>query len=638
MGFVRRAAVMLGVLAVAAFISGCVGGLARIDGATPADSLPPVRRLAVAESPDMSMPRPISRQTFYLAASGHQAGNHPFAFPDVGARAVEIELAPLGGAHVRLEFTCDGPMTVRAIDGNRRYRPGQRATLTVRDTHGTIPNTVFVPAEGLDRCEGWAHYPDSRRPFRIARETVQNPPVAALDALSQDCTLPRETGSDPLADAFNEPGPLSFTCPFRLPRPVLLAGEREGFDAKVEALLGRELPARFYRDGNPELPLDFSKAPKLSLIVVSYLDIKADFSGRVIDRLLRHHAARGTSIRILASAVLERPKDRAMLESLATDFPNVAYRPHLWRPKPIATPASFLAQFHRVNHAKLLAAVAEDPRRSVAIVGGRNIHDGFLFADPLDLSAHPRLQHYGAARGMTLNYYSNWRDIDLAFHDDGLARLLAAHLSTLWLEDARSRVARPIASARRGSASPREGEARHFLSVPYSDGRALERFYVSLFDAARGRIDIVNPYLNLTTALRAALDRALARGVEVTIVGRISLAGDLGGDLMTAINEEFVERYFERLKIYNYRDPKVLLHAKILSVDGRLAVVSGVNLNNRSFIHDTENGLVVLDRGFNRQVAEVVDGFRRDSDLVTQAPADSLLRLVLRVKMIREAL
>ena len=101
---------------------------------------------------------------------------------------------------------------------------------------------------------------------------------------------------------------------------------------------------------------------------------------------------------------------------------------------------------------------------------------------------------------------------------------------------------------------------------------------------------------------------------------------------------ELVERYFDGLNIYNYRDPKVLLHAKVLAIDGRLTVISGVNLNNRSFIHDTENGLVVFDRDFARRVAAVVDRFRAESDLVTEAPQESLLQLLLRARMIREAL
>ena len=625
----------------------------RLDPATigsVAGSPQPIRAAGAASSPTASGSQRAdqrletragwrtSHETFYLAPRGSSSGDAPFAFSGVQARTVEIRLVPGDDVYFRLEFTCDGDLKVRSPAGSSSHRAGQRVTLSPGDRTGSKAHLTLLPSAALRRCEGFAHYAKGRRPFRIVRQETEQPSIARFNAEYHRCVLPHKVADDPLANVFYGSGWLSDTCPFPLLSPVLLASERAGFDAKVAALLGRALPERFYAEGDPELPLDFSRAPRLSQIFISYLDIKADFSGRVLDRLLRHHAARGTTIRILVSAVMERAKDRAMLRQLAADFPNVGYKVHLWKPPLLSSPATALSQFHRVNHTKLLAAISDDPGRSVAIIGGRNIHDGFLFDHPLNLSSNPSLQQYGQAQGLTLNYYSNWRDLDLAFSDDGTVRLLTAHLSTLWEEDAATRVVRPFSISERGGAEPREGFARHFLSVPYADGRALEDYYVDLFDAARSRIDIVNPYLNLTDRLRQALDRALARGVEVTIVGRISLDGDLGGTLMTAINEEFVERYFDRLKIYNYRDPKILLHAKVLAIDGRLAVISGVNLNNRSFIHDTENGLAVFDRDFTSRVAAVVERFRAESDLVTEAPEESLLQLLLWARMIREAL
>jgi len=48
-------------------------------------------------------------------------------------------------------------------------------------------------------------------------------------------------------------------------------------------------------------------------------------------------------------------------------------------------------------------------------------------------------------------------------------------------------------------------------------------------------------------------------------------------------------------------------------IDGRLVTVSSVNLNHRSFIHDTENGIVVLDRGFYRRISAVFARFRDEA-------------------------
>ena len=145
--------------------------------------------------------------------------------------------------------------------------------------------------------------------------------------------------------------------------------------------------------------------------------------------------------------------------------------------------------------------------------------------------------------------------------------------------------------------------------MPYADGRALEDHYVELIDAAAETIDIVNPYLNLTPKLAGAFGRALDRGVKVTIVTRIDLKDDIGGEFLTALNEMFVEQYAGRIAMYEYQAPEVVLHAKILMIDGRYVSVSSVNLNNRSFIQDSENGIAVLDRAFYKRMRAVFDSY-----------------------------
>ena len=97
------------------------------------------------------------------------------------------------------------------------------------------------------------------------------------------------------------------------------------------------------------------------------------------------------------------------------------------------------------------------------------------------------------------------------------------HLSTLWLRDADTNISRPFSIPVRASGRRPQGVARHFISVPYEDGHALENYFVELIDTAEHHIEIVNPYLNLTPKLALAMDRALARGVKVDIIGRIDL-------------------------------------------------------------------------------------------------------------------
>jgi phosphatidylserine/phosphatidylglycerophosphate/cardiolipin synthase-like enzyme len=416
------------------------------------------------------------------------------------------------------------------------------------------------------------------------------------------------------------------------------SGEVEGFNAKVEALLGRPLPVSFIENEDPEAPIDFSAAPRLDYIFLSYLDYKADFSGQVIARLLRYHAARGTPIRVMVSSVMERDKDVALLEQLAGDYPNVQIKLFRWKPPKGSTFVDAVSKLHKVHHAKLLATLSREPGRTVAIIGGRNIHDGFLFSEPLDLSRYPWLQQYRRNRGLTLNYYSNWHDFDIAFSDRATVERLVAHFSTLWLADDDSQIARPLSIETRGDIAPSPRIARHFVSLPYADGRALEAYYAELIDAAQDSIEIVNPYLHLTPAIAAAFDRAVARGVKVTIIGRIDLSGDLGGDILTALNQMFANKYHDRLQIYDFKPKDTVLHGKILMIDKRLVVISSVNLNYRSFLHDSENGVVVIDRGFYARIHQVFESYLSASKPVDVKPISPFLKWLVNRRILREAL
>lgn len=580
----------------------------------------------------------VARSTLYLAPAGPKSGTAPFAFSGLQARRSEIAVVSVGDRPYRLLLTCDGPMTVDGTTGIATHRAGQTISIANDDPGPGGRQVVLRPGDRLNKCTAVARIGKDSRSFEIVREEKARPDVAALDRRFDVCPLPDASRLTPLQRAFYSGRWLSETCPFAPGGIDILASEEDGFNAKVRALLGRDLPPGFLKAGNPDAPLDYGRAPKLSLIYVSYLDIKADFSGRVMVRLLRHHARRGAVVRIIASDVLTRDKDRDQLERLVADNLNIELRRFRWQPPSGAQPSEALSRFHKVHHVKMLATLSPEPGRSTAILGGRNIHDGFLFPEPVDLSAFPELQHYSRKRGLTLNYYSNWRDIDIAFHSDAVVRTLAAHMSTLWNDDARTSMLRPFSVPAQGGKAAEGPVARHFISVPYADDRALETYYVQVIDAAQRSIEIMNPYLNLTPAIEAALRRALDRGVAVTVIGRVHMDGDLGGAVLTALNGEFVNAHADRIAIYDYKDPKFLLHGKLLMVDDTLTVLSSVNLNNRSFIHDSENGVAVMDPGFYQRMKAVFEDYKRASVRLDSAKVSAFWKLLLKIRTLREAM
>jgi cardiolipin synthase len=546
--------------------------------------------------------------TLHLDADGPLDPSRPLRFSGLQATESVVVFRSLADAPLEVAAACDGPVRLLQPGQAEVWRDGADLRFALRPRERDRTGLALSPA--TDACALRVTAPRAP-PFalRLEREEAADPALAALDSRFDLCRAPPADPADPLAAAFHAPRWLSQTCAVPVEQAILLPDPRDGFNAKVEALLGRPLPDAAFDAGDPTIPLDFSRAPRLDLIYLSYLDLKADFSGAIIERLLRHHAERGTLVRILVSGVLENPLDRALFDRLAADHPNVQIQLYTWEPGPFPTPDQMFDALHRTHHVKLFLTLSPEPGRSRAILGGRNIHDGFLFDRALDLSAFPGLQTYGEPGEFDLNYFSTYSDFEAEYRGEDWVRTLAAHLATVWHRDAATNLARPFSVSMTGPA-PVEGRMRHFVSIPYRDGRALEALYVDLIDSAARSVEIVSPYLNPTPAIEAALIRASARGVAVRFVARVRLYGDLGGRLMTELNMLFVERHAGRFEIVEHIPESVVLHTKLLVVDERLAVVTSANLNRRSFLHDTENGVLVLDREFAHSIRGQLDAYR----------------------------
>ncbi|MDB4273584.1 phospholipase D-like domain-containing protein [bacterium] len=104
------------------------------------------------------------------------------------------------------------------------------------------------------------------------------------------------------------------------------------------------------------------------------------------------------------------------------------------------------------------------------------------------------------------------------------------------------------------------------------------------------------------------------------------------------MNRLFVAKHAGRIVIYDYRDSKLLLHSKMLMIDGRFSLSSSVNLNNRSFIHDNENGIAVLDPAFYAQMKVIFEAYKRAAVPVDGGEVGLGWRLLLSWPLLREAL
>ena len=139
-----------------------------------------------------------------------------------------------------------------------------------------------------------------------------------------------------------------------------------------------------------------------------------------------------------------------------------------------------------------------------------------------------------------------------------------------------------------------------------------------MVDSAKKKILISSPYFRPVKEIAEAIDRAIQRGVDITIITRLDLKGDTADFILGAVNKEGVNRFIGKVKVYEYIEPSVILHSKLLMVDDDFTFVSSVNLNKRSFYHDLENGVVVHDAKFTVKMGELYKEYLKLSKPLTE--------------------
>ena len=567
-----------------------------------------------APAPPLAVPAegPLVAATAVLSSAGPVHAGAIFDLPSAPRRATRLTLRSLEIGEMPARITCDGPAQLVAAAGNGNIRPGSTRSFRVAGRYSRPSQLELAPE--VERCTlVWG----AGNRLAMVRTDLADPDQHLADTGREACRRPRAGAAQGLARVFYGTEALDQTCAMP-PGPVDFAIDPlDGLNARVEALTGQTLSREALLSGNPDLPIDFSRAPKLDLIVLSYLHIRADFSGHLTRRMIEFHAARGTRVRILTSATLMLDLDRRYWEGLAARHPNVQLQYFKWNPPGPTLPEDVADTIQRSNHTKVFLTLSPEPGRSRFIIGGRNLHDGFFFDDVFDVSGHPELRDYTAGGLEGLAWHTVYYDFEIVMRGDTAVRQVANHFARLWNRDLDGAVALPMTRPGKEAAVPEDGVARHFVSYPWADGQAMDAYYTALIDAAQTEIYAASPFLYPTPAIEAALVRAAARGVRVVLVSRIN-STDPPAIFTTALNHAFLNRHVGRFELWNYEPEDHLMHAKLLVIDGRLAVVASTNLNARSFLHDTENGMVFLDRKMAARLKRVVEAYIEDGEAVTE--------------------
>ena len=558
----------------------------------------------------------------YLSERGPDQAGAAFLYPAVAGGETRINIASTARRPFAARLSCTGPARLLAtgeIGPGRYLRPGATRAVQVPAT-GAGRTPVLVLPTGTQACDiTWGQ--GKHLPLR--REGA---PGTAAPIATPACAAPVHPPADPLARAFFAERDLDQTCARPTGAYALYPDEIAALQLRLERLTGARVPHSVVAQGDPEMMLDFSHAPRFDEIVVSYLHVRADISGYLVARALAFHAARGTKVRILVTDTLALATDRWLFQALAAQYPNVQLQYFRYRPNGFAPVERLVGSFRNSHHIKIFAGLSPQPGVSFALVGGRNLHDGFFYPLLENPPKLPFLEDYSDSSLNPLDFLNSYEDFEIGLFDRAVVADVMAQFERFWARDSNGEVMAPPAGEGARAPEPRraDGLVRHFLSLPWADGRAQEAMFVDVFDAARSEIVAVSPFFYPTPAIDAALLRAAARGVRVRIVSRY-VSDEPPAIAVNALNTDYVNRRRDVFTFYAYSPQERLTHTKLYVVDERLAIVTSTNLNNRSFGGDGENGFVFLDQTVARDIQTLTNAIIARSEPFPRALANGWL-------------
>jgi phosphatidylserine/phosphatidylglycerophosphate/cardiolipin synthase-like enzyme len=417
----------------------------------------------------------------------------------------------------------------------------------------------------------------------------------------------------------------SLGCAIEPSEVKILDGPIDALNMKIELLTGKPLPRWLYDNVDPNHQVDLSQAPELEMVILSYLEFKHDFSGRMMAQILKHHAARGTQIRILLPGLpvmtFVTSEDKVLFAELLKDSNvQIQYYRYTWDNPDFTTP---LKVVQRSFHAKALTVLAKDPEKSGVISGGRNIKDTFYLQKLPNYSKYPEMFQYGTA-GRPFGFF---RDLEVFARGRAVAEQVASQQMAFWNRDLRgprmNATSYHVPTGAKLEEMRGKTLVRHIISAPFMDDADMEQLYVGMIDSAKTRIRILNAYVRPTKKLAQAIRNAAIRGVQIQFITGVDFRNDntmgFTGDMnklsfneMRKRNKKDIEddKMVAAIQLYFWNEvPESIMHSKALMVDDDLLYIGSANMDIRTFRQDIESGFLVTGDQPTDYFRKLYDGF-----------------------------
>lgn len=292
-------------------------------------------------------------------------------------------------------------------------------------------------------------------------------------------------------------------------------------------------------------------------VLVQFFIIHDDDLGRRLQQALLERAAAGVRVHVLYDNVGSHDLPAHYVETLRQGGVAIhAFATRRW---------SNRFQLNFRNHRKIVVVDGEQ-----GFLGGLNVGDEYL-------GRRPPL--------------SPWRDTHLAVHGPAVNDLQKAFATDWRWITGQEPAVRP-APAGQGMAS-----VLAVTSGPADASETGSLFFTAAIHAARERLWLSTPYFVPDSSVRAALELAVLRGVDVRVM--IPSRPDHAGVFLASTLHAH-EAVLRGIRMFRYEPG--FLHQKAMLIDGHSAAIGSMNLDTRSFRLNFEVTALAVDESFAAEV------------------------------------
>jgi cardiolipin synthase len=397
-------------------------------------------------------------------------------------------------------------------------------------------------------------------------------------------TVPLSRSPVPV-DLESPQGALGRAASLRTSRALASAGETSLLDYHLAAM--RDLGAPPLLTGNhAQLLIDGPRTyhamfaaieqAREYILVESFIFEEAVEGDRRLSQLLAAAAARGVEIHVLYDAVGSLTTDAKFLEDLKQA--GIA----LCAFNPLNPLDDRFAGLNQRDHRKIVVVDGEQ-----AFAGGVNFSRAYRITSK-------QAESRGLSRQKSLD--EGWRDTHIGVR--GTAALhLEALFRELWREGACP------GEIRAAPVKPAKPAGTMLLQIVAGTPKdEVNEIYVTLLSVltyAQKSVDITMAYFVPDDTLEKALREAAERGVAVRMI--LPSYSDFSG-VFYAGRAHYDELLDSGVRLFELES--AFLHSKSIVVDGIWSSVGSTNFDWRSFVHNYEISVCVIDEGFAHQMTE----------------------------------